>query len=476
MHETKPMAKRKIATTLLGISLLSIGATAQEGQATFQTYPPSAKVYLRGVGQGGRSYLGYTSRPLALPDLDYSKGYVEFEIEHPDGQHEIKVERVDRTIRDGKRWPKQGEIVLEPKSNLVRITDLIKYPTTLSYILALLGLTLTVIAYIFLKYRRRRYEIKVLESLGQCQLDKGKHHFDRLGDYYLLRPIGAGAMGEVRLGCHYKNLTESGLAAVKRIKPPDPPKSDSEDDLKRTQEQQQLVFDLFQREVRRSADINHDNVVKVIFCDPTPPNAYIVMERIKGDDLAKVMQSHPNGIPLVTALSMMKSLCAGLEAIHEKRIIHRDIKPANIMVSKQDGRVIIIDLGVARKIDNQLETSYQTTAVDGFYEAKGTLQYFPPELLKAVSEGAQTKTVDISKILNYQTDLYALGLVFFEMLSGIFPERPTTFATTRKNANLAALKPDLPDNVVAIVQKMIANNPDDRFPSVIEVKKALESL
>lgn len=473
MNETKSMATgKRIAATLLGALLISSQLPAQEGQTTFQTYPPNAKVYLRGAGQTGRSYLGNASQPLTLPDLDYSKGYVEFEIEHPDGQHEVKVERVDRTIREGKRWPKQGEIVLPPKSAATRLTDLFNYPTTLSYsigviILMLILAGLAGLAILKSRKARLKYENRIRE-LG------GEPNGPRFGPYIPLKVLGRGGFGEVCKAIHFQELysPDPQFVAIKTILkvlveeaeipidkdqpgtkyPTLPPLSQTEesDFVKR-----------FKREARLLENLNHPNIVRLHSYDFSSDPCYIVMDFIQGESLDKRIANHPQGLPPAEALKIMTTVMAAIAHCHSHKpeIVHRDLKPENIML-RSDGTPVVLDFGIANR-----EGELKITEAGQFI---GTTSYMAPESI----QGQKGPTLD----------QYALGAILYEVLVGQGANNAAgnqmRELANAQSGNVKWLKDAKPhwQEFAAAIDKMRAMKPEDRYPSVQAALQTISRL
>src|SRR5262245_45077132 len=203
----------------------------------------------------------------------------------------------------------------------------------------------------------------------------------RLGPYEILAQLGAGGMGEV-----YRALD---------------PRMGREVAIKVSAER---FSDRFDREVRAVAALNHANICQVYDVGPN----YLVMELIEGPTLADRMST--GAVPLDEALAIARQIGDALEAAHEKGIVHRDLKPANIKL-KPDGTVKVLDFGLAKMAEaatvsgnpDESPTVAMGATIAG--QIMGTAAYMAPEQ-------ARGKTVD------KRADIWAFGVVLYEMLTG----------------------------------------------------------
>jgi len=278
----------------------------------------------------------------------------------------------------------------------------------------------------------------------------------RLGPYEILAAIGAGGMGEVfrardpRLGRD---------VAVKVL-----PGSLSNDPerLKR-----------FEQEARAAGVLNHPNVTAVfdIGTNPVDGAPYIVSELLEGETLR--MRLSGGAIPLRKATDYAIQIARGLAAAHEKGIIHRDLKPENLIVTT-DGRVKILDFGLAKLTQPESSSSQQTnlpTATAGTEPGvvMGTLGYMSPEQVKG-------------KPADQRSDLFSFGAILYEMISGvrafhrdtaaetisaILREEPPDLSTTNRNVH---------PGLDRIVRHCLEKNPEERFYSAKDLAFDLEAL
>ena len=224
---------------------------------------------------------------------------------------------------------------------------------------------------------------------------------------------------------------------------------------------------LFLREARAAARIRHPNVASVVYLHTTPGNFFYAMEFIAGESLQGWLKARGSTAPAL-ATSIAAQVAGGLQAIHAQKIVHRDLKPGNLMIVPVDGnrdawQVKIIDFGLARAFAGDgLGTEINAPTV-GF---RGTALYASPEQCEERGE------------LDGRTDLYSLGCILWEMLAGGPPFRGRTH---RELLNQHVSQPaplerlaHLPASLQAILARLLAKNPADRFASAADVAIALE--
>jgi beta-lactam-binding protein with PASTA domain/predicted Ser/Thr protein kinase len=262
------------------------------------------------------------------------------------------------------------------------------------------------------------------------------------GDRYEVEGrIGAGGMAEVWRG-HDRVLNRT--VAIKTLLP---------------QFARDASFvDRFRREAQAAARLNHAGIVSVYDSGTDGDTPYIVMEFIEGRTLADYLASGKT-IPPMEAAKIAQDIAEALAVAHAQGVIHRDIKPANVMVTR-NGKVLVMDFGIARLISGP-ETAPQTSAV------LGTASYLSPEQ-------AQGQPVDA------RTDIYALGVVLYEMLTGRPPftgDSPMAIAYKQVNATPPApssTNPDVPPELDAVVMRALSKNPANRYQTGQEFADDLE--
>ena len=214
----------------------------------------------------------------------------------------------------------------------------------------------------------------------------------------------------------------------------------------------------FLREARAAAALNHPNICTVYGIHVDEEQPFLAMEFIDGEDVKRKTDKGP--LDLETALDIAIQAGLGLQAAHEKGIVHRDIKSANLMVTKQ-GHVKVADFGLALVADWSRRTQQN--------QAPGTPAYMSPE--QAIGE-----TVD------RRTDIWALGVVLYEMVTGRLPfegdyQQAVLYGVIHeKHKPMTALRVDVPIDLDRIVGKALAKDPDERYQHVEEALVDLRSL
>jgi len=215
----------------------------------------------------------------------------------------------------------------------------------------------------------------------------------------------------------------------------------------------------FRHEAKAVARLSHPNVVNIFDIGQDEDCQYLVMEDIEGDNLKDLINERGH-LDVVEALNIAKQISAALVVAHRNNIIHCDIKPHNILIT-DDKQVKVTDFGIARAV-----TSTTMTITDTIV---GSAHYFSPEQAR----GGEIKA---------RSDLYSLGIVLYEMLTGEVPFRgdsPISVALkhiqeTPKKPTL--INPDIPSEVEQLVIRAIAKDPSDRFTTAENMKNKIESI
>jgi eukaryotic-like serine/threonine-protein kinase len=215
----------------------------------------------------------------------------------------------------------------------------------------------------------------------------------------------------------------------------------------------------FRQEAQAAASLNHPNIVSVYDYGQDAAGPFIVMELVEGEDLASIIR-RSGALPPRQAARIIADAARALEAAHDHGIVHRDVKPGNIMIGR-DGRVKVADFGIARAVAEAQMTLPGTTL--------GSVHYFSPEQAR----GEQATTA---------SDIFALGIVLFEVLTGQRPWEGDTAAAVAM-ARLAGPIPDprtrragVSPELAAITQKAMAREPEDRWPSAEALADALDAF
>lgn len=215
----------------------------------------------------------------------------------------------------------------------------------------------------------------------------------------------------------------------------------------------------FRNEAVLSAQLNHPNVATLYNFLQIRTDNLMIMELVDGMTLERLV-AKKGKLPLETAVKIVIQALDGLQHAHYKGILHRDIKPANLMLT-HEGTVKLMDFGIARMVGSQ-----RLTRAD---RVVGTLEYMAPELLNGVEP-------------SIQSDLYAIGVLLYELLSGKLPFEPVTDNTlinqilNKKPISLRSRIHDLPKSVEDILEKLLHKKPEKRFGKAWELRQALATI
>lgn len=211
----------------------------------------------------------------------------------------------------------------------------------------------------------------------------------------------------------------------------------------------------FLQEARLVAALNHSNLITIYDFGQLPAGKlFISMEFLEGGDLEHHLQ---RGIKDKTALRILRELAAALRFIHSKGIIHRDIKPANILF-RRDGTLVLTDFGIAKQENTDVGLTQAGMMV-------GSAAYSSPEQAQGLHVDART-------------DIYSVGVLFLEMLTGTNPFRAESFVNTAMN-HIQMPIPQLPayyQQFQPLLDKMLAKDPDDRLPSMDALLALLKTV
>lgn len=267
-------------------------------------------------------------------------------------------------------------------------------------------------------------------------ITKGQKINDR---YEIIRSIGEGGMANVYLG--YDTILDRNVA-IKVLR------GDLSNDEKFVRR--------FQREALSASSLAHPNIVEMYDVGEDDGTYYIVMEYIEGKTLKQLIKKRGT-LTLSETIDIMSQLTDGMAHAHDSYIIHRDLKPQNIMI-KDDGQIKITDFGIAMALNATQLT--QTNSV------MGSVHYLPPE--QASGKGCTIKS-----------DIYSMGIIFYELLSGSLPfrgENAVEIALKHMREPLPSLREDnpaIPQSIENIIKKATAKNPKNRYESAREMHEDL---
>ena len=278
-----------------------------------------------------------------------------------------------------------------------------------------------------------------------------------LGQYRILDQIGRGGMGRVYRAEH---RTMGRLVALKLLSP----------QLVRTDRAREV----FLREVRALAQLVHPNIVAAYDASETAGRFYIVLELVEGPNLDQLVRTE-GPLAVERACEYVRQTALGLKCASDLGIVHRDVKPANLLVQRRGldadsaGVVKISDFGLARlhHPDAPADANYFGTIVAREHTVMGTPDYLSPEQGRCLHEA------------DVRSDLYSLGCTFYFLLTARvpFPGGTTIDKLIRHNTDRAPavteIRPDVPAPVAAVVARLLAKAPADRFQTPAELAEAL---
>jgi len=259
--------------------------------------------------------------------------------------------------------------------------------------------------------------------------------------YKIIEKLGEGGMGVV-YKAEDKRLKRT--VALKFLPP----------ELTRNQEAKER----FIREAQSAAALSHPNICTIHEIDEEEGVSFIVMEFVEGQSLREKISEGP--LALTEILDITIQAAQGLEEAHKKGIIHRDIKSANIMVTEA-GQAKIMDFGLAKMIGGTLITKEATTM--------GTVAYMSPE-----QAGGNA--------MDHRTDIWSLGIVLYEMLTGKFPfkgenEQSVIYSILNKDPEpITKIQAHIPQELENIVNRTLAKNPDKRYPKMYDILAELRAV
>jgi serine/threonine protein kinase len=271
----------------------------------------------------------------------------------------------------------------------------------------------------------------------------------KLGRYEIQSSLGTGGMGEVYRA---RDPQLDRVVAVKLIS------TSLASDATRVAR--------FQQEARAAATLNHPNILAVHDLGTENGSPYIVSELLEGETLRAKLAAGP--LPVRKAIDYALQIARGLAAAHDKGIVHRDLKPENIFVT-HDGRVKILDFGLAKLTRDAAGDDATRTVASDVNSVVGTVGYMSPEQARG-------------KLTDARSDLFALGAILYEMLSGKRAFRGDSTADTisailhHDPPELTSQNASVPPALDRIVSHCLEKSPDERFQAARDVAFDIESL
>jgi serine/threonine protein kinase len=268
-----------------------------------------------------------------------------------------------------------------------------------------------------------------------------------LGHYRIVSRIGAGGMGVV-YRAHDERLQRD--VAIKVL-----PADQTEDKSRHSR---------LLHEARTASSLNHPNVCTIHEVGEASGELYIVMEFVEGQPLNALASQH---LPVETVVRYGAQIANALAHAHSRNVIHRDLKTSNIVITTE-GRAKVLDFGLAQRLQGkglEVATQSQETLSESGRLA-GTLAYMAPEILRGESADART-------------DIWALGVVLYELLAGELPFRGRTgfeVSSAILNQTAPPLSSRVPLGLRAVVERCLAKDPTQRYQQAGEVRAALEAI
>ncbi len=263
---------------------------------------------------------------------------------------------------------------------------------------------------------------------------------EKLGKYYVLGEIGRGSMGTVYSG--HDPYTDRSVALKV-----------AHTEMLNDEELGEQHRKMFFNEAKIAGGLDHPNIVAVHDAGTEEDYCYIIMDLITGEDTLKPYCKPDNLLPFEKVAEIIFKCAKALDYAHKQGVIHRDIKPSNILVT-EDMDVMISDFGIARMHRNEATQTQQAGLV-------GSPQYMSPEQLK-------------EEYVTYQTDIFSLGIVMYEMLAGKHPFVADNFSRLvykimhEEPPPLHSLRSDLPDQLLEIFESATKKKTEERYQTALE--------
>ncbi|MFV0446160.1 MAG: serine/threonine-protein kinase [Planctomycetaceae bacterium] len=267
-----------------------------------------------------------------------------------------------------------------------------------------------------------------------------------LGKYQIVRRLGAGGMGAVFLA----NDTELKRPVALKVLPKD-------------RAENPILVRRFRAEAQAVAQLRHDNIVSIYETGELQGFPYLALEFVDGPDLLTLIDKK-GPLPPKRSLKIVRQVADALRHAGDKNIVHRDIKPSNLLV-QVDGTTKITDFGLARSVDETLDTSITRAGT-----TVGTVDYISPE------QACDSKAADI------RSDIYSLGCTWYHMVTGQ-PPFPDGNIQNKLHDHISSpppnprqLNPGIPEAYVAVMNRMMAKRPEDRYQTPAELLEDLDQV
>ncbi|HZZ78712.1 MAG TPA: serine/threonine-protein kinase, partial [Gemmataceae bacterium] len=261
----------------------------------------------------------------------------------------------------------------------------------------------------------------------------------QLAHFELIETIGVGGMAAV---IRARDMQLDRFVALKIL----PPEMASEPENVRR----------FHQEARAAAKLDHENIARVFYCGEDHGLHFIAFEYVEGINLRTMIEQRGR-LPVAEAVRYILQVATGLEHAATRGVVHRDVKPSNIIITPT-GRAKLVDMGLARNLERRGETELTQSGM-----TLGTFDYISPE------QALEPRDADV------RSDIYSLGCTFYHLLTGHAPVPEGTPAKKLQHHQHQApidprqIDPTIPDEVVMVLSKMMAKNPNDRYQRPIHL-------
>ncbi len=271
-------------------------------------------------------------------------------------------------------------------------------------------------------------------------LPSAKWLIEMLPQYDIVEVLGKGGMGAVFKGRQAKLERDVAIKLLFHSK------LKGEEELK--------YLERFHQEAKALANLNHPNIISIFdFGETRDGQLYLVMEYVDGMDIQDYLSLHGGSLSQEHALSITADVLNALAYAHKRGIIHRDIKPANVLLDRE-GHVKIADFGLAKKFgDNSSEL---TTALTSTNVSVGTPDFMAPEMLQ------------VGKKVDHRADIYAMGVMLYQMLTGVVPRGLFKMPSV--------IKPELDARLDGIIEKAMESDPDHRYLSAADARSDVDKI
>lgn len=267
----------------------------------------------------------------------------------------------------------------------------------------------------------------------------------QLGRFTIIKKLGQGGMGVVFLANDTQLRRQVALKVLAKEKAENP-----------------TLVKRFKAEAQAAAALKHENIVAIHDAGEADGLLYIALEFVDGTD-AHTIVAKRGPMPAKRAMDIIRQITLALQHAYEQKIVHRDIKPSNLLIRK-DGLVKLADMGLARSVDETLETNITRAGT-----TVGTVDYMSPEQARN------------SKAADTRSDMYSLGATWFHLLTGHAPF-PEGSMLNKLNAHSSGPRPDVRDenhsvseNISVMIKRLMAIKPEDRYQNPTELLEDLDN-